>query len=192
MEPFIHNPHYRIIICQQCRFAVIPNQVESHLASIKHRVSPAKRRLIRDHIMAIPDLILTRAQLADELIVPIPGQAPIPGLPVFHNGLACEFAGCRFVCQAKTSMKEHCREKHQWANPYSRGGSIRQRRAHIYPWRENVHCQQLFTRGPRPEYFEVAIEIPNSQGEGNVPSEATVRPSISQKGQRELERIREQ
>ena len=38
----------------------------------------------------------------------------------------------------------------------------------------------------------MAIEIPYSQGEGNIPSEATVRPSMSQKGQRELERIRGQ
>ena len=68
---------------------------------------------------------------------------------------------------------------------------MRQRRAHTYPWRENVHCQRFFTHGARQEYFEVAQETINSQDAGNIPFQAIGRPNIAQKGQKELERIRD-
>jgi hypothetical protein len=190
IEPFILCPPYRVIICQVCRYAVLPVQIHPHLASTKHRISIYKRRRIAAQIMKTPNLIQDREQLQREFQIPQPGQAPIPELPVYQDGFACHYQ-CPFVCREKSGIRKHYEQVHQWVNPYGRGGSIRQRRAHIYPWRENVHCQRFFTHGARQEYFEMAAEIPNSQDEGNVPSEATVRSSISEKGQQELERIRE-
>ena len=191
MEPFVLCPPYRVIICRICRYAVLPDQIHPHLASTKHRISMSKRQMIAAHVMETPNLIQNREQLQREFQIPQPGQAPVSELPVYRDGFACHDLGCPFVCREKTGIRKHCQQAHQWVNPYGRGGSMRQRRAHTYPWRENVHCQRFFTHGARQEYFEVAQETINSQDAGNIPFQAIGRPNIAQKGQKELERIRD-
>jgi len=69
--------------------------------------------------------------------------------------------------------------------PNGRGGSVRQRRSHTYPWRENVHCQRCFTHGSRQEYFEVAASSPNEDETAPV----CAAPDMAGRGHQELERI---
>jgi len=189
MEPFIHKPEYRVIISQSCQYAVLPSEVDIYLAREKHKISGPKRRVIEVAVMAASKLIYNEEQLQEDFIIPQPDQAPIAGIPVYSNGLACTFNSCRFVCRNKKHISENCQGEHLWVNPYPRGGSIRQRRSHTYPWRENVYCQRFFTYGPRQEYFEVAPQAARSPDETDASSPGTVAQNVAQKGQGELERI---
>ena len=128
MESFIHYPQYRLIKCPTCPYTVLPREVETHLASKKHGVSAYKRREIMTQIMKIPDLIQDQGQLEREFQTPAPGQNAVAGLPIYSDGVRCLFEPCAFVCRASrtnTGIKEHCRDQHQWVNPYGRGGSMR-------------------------------------------------------------------
>ncbi len=79
MEPLIHLPTYRVIICSDssCRYAVLPSNVNTHLR-IRHRVSAGKRRDIISHILSIPNLIVDEEHLGVIYRNPQPDQAPVP------------------------------------------------------------------------------------------------------------------
>jgi len=68
MEPFIYHAQYRVIICPLCQYAVIPSEIDAHLANTKHRTPRTKRRVIQADIVARSNMIQTREQLQDELI----------------------------------------------------------------------------------------------------------------------------
>ena len=93
--------------------------------------------------------------LTDYLILPKVPIEPIAGVVWFRNGWKCDFPNCTYICRSRTPMQTHCHLQHQWKNPYSRGGSQKQRRETVYPWRYNINCQRLFAVGSKQTYFEV-------------------------------------
>ena len=189
MDPFVYLPNYRVVVCSDplCRYAVLPTYTHSHLRD-RHQVSVGKRRDIVNQIMAIPDIIVNKEHLESIFRVPQPDEPPVPHLPVYLDGLGCPFPACQYVCRSKRGIEEHCSIRHNWVNPNKRGGSLRQRRAHIYPWRTGVHCQRFFTHGKRQEYFEVApgpVQTTISP-QDNPPS------SMADKVKQEFDRITQQ
>ena len=159
MEPFDHLPDHRIVICTvlSCRYAVLPSNIDTHLR-VQHQISVAKRRDIIHYIKAIPNIIMDQTQLQTEYQNPTPNESPIPQLPVYTDGLACNYRACPYVYRGRNNIIRHCESVHGWVNPYKRGGSLRNRQNRVYPWRVGVHCQRLFIRGVQQEYFEVARE----------------------------------
>ncbi len=103
---------------------------------------------------------------------------------MYSDGLGCSYPPCPFICRSRRHIVDHYNKEHQWINPQKRGGSLRSRQAKVDPWRTGVHCQRLFTRGVRQEYFEVG---PVSGGNPNLP--VIPESSMAEKCQRELERI---
>jgi hypothetical protein len=63
MEYFTHLPQYQIMVCNECHYAVLPSQMDRHLASAKHRIPAPRRRIIHDEIQAWPRLFQTEADL---------------------------------------------------------------------------------------------------------------------------------
>ena len=158
MESFVHLRDYRAVICTHtsCRYAVLPSNIDTHLRA-QHRMSVGLRREIIAHIMSIPSLIVNEEHLG--LVNspnPPPRQPAIPHLPVYSDGLGCSYIPCPYVCRSRDGVIKHCESVHGWVNPYKRGRVRGSRPAREYPWRTEVYCQRLFTRGVPQEYFEVA------------------------------------
>ncbi len=193
MEPFIHLPIYRVIICSDssCRYAVLPSNVDTHLR-VQHRMSAGKRRDIVHQIMSAPDLIVDKEHLDVVFRNPESNQPAVPQLPVHSDGFRCTFAPCPYTCRGKSGIIGHCETVHGWVNPYRRGGSVQSRKARTNPWRTGVHCQRFWTRGIPQEYFEVTPVPVQAQNESNPSPQAIPDSGITNKYARELERITQQ
>ena len=142
--------------------------------------------------MAIPNVIVNEEHLESTFRVPQPDEPPVPHLPVYSDGLGCPFPPCQYVCRSKRWIEQHCSIRHDWVNPNKRGGSLRQRRAHIYPWRTGVHCQRFFTHGKRQEYFEITPVPgqPQDEADSSVPIDPP--SNMADKMKQEFDRITQQ
>ena len=154
-----HLPQYRIIFCRKCQFAPVPNQVKNHLVAHHPRLSAEQRQSILDKLSSLPDLAYVEA----DVIYPRPRNAPVRGVPIYYDGLACkgkdtEGRRCRYVCRTTQGIQEHCRKQHGWVNQQKRGGDVRLKQAHSANklWKCDRACQRFFKVGSWQRYFEVS------------------------------------
>jgi hypothetical protein len=97
-------PIHRVLICNECRYAIQPSAVSRHLKEL-HHIYRSDRQELLDYVQTL--------DLAEPGDVPLPqNQAPIPSLPI-QNGFACQAAGCGHLCVAEKRMKTH------WATLHS-------------------------------------------------------------------------
>ena len=156
---FIHLPKHRVIICRQCQFAPVPNQIKQHLASHHNRIPAKQRQEIAETVLSLPDLAKTEA----EVIYPKPKESPIVGLPVYYDSIRClakiaQNRRCQYVCRTIDGIQKHCKREHQWVNQQKRGGHASQKQAHSANklWETGRACQRFFKVGSWQRYFEVA------------------------------------
>lgn len=168
---FEHLPQYRIIICQKCRFAPVPGQLERHLANHHLLLSPGQRQVILDKVQSLPNL----AYVESDVIYPKSRDVPVAGLPVYYDGLRCTTRDtydvqCRYVCRTLRGMQEHCRNEHDWVNRQKRGRPVRTKKSQTAerPWTTNRACQRFFKVGSWQRYFEVSVdEGPGGREDGD-------------------------
>ncbi|KAH7374072.1 hypothetical protein BKA64DRAFT_586525 [Cadophora sp. MPI-SDFR-AT-0126] len=126
-------PHYRVLICKECQYAIQPLAVSRHLKEL-HGIC----RSDREGFMAY-----TRSlNLANPKDVPLPkyDATPVPFLPT-QRGFACGLSGCDHLSVTVKRMKRH------WAHTHN-GVIINEAR-----WRRVV--LQTFFRGNQLRYFAV-------------------------------------
>lgn len=165
MDRFVHLRDYRLMVCQdeRCRYAVLPNQLGTHLAGVKHRLLPAERQAVRCEIASWGDLFQNESDL-EGLRVPCNVPAAFPCLTTYTDGKRCRHVNaagesCLYICRDRSMMQKHCRTQHGWVNEWRKGSKIANRRraglSTSRPWTDGVSCQRFFIHGPRQEYFEV-------------------------------------
>lgn len=139
---FLHLPAYRLIVCTECAFCVLPGALNRHLRDV-HHLAKAARSV---HLNFIGDLDL--ATNADEVFYPHRDATPVLGLPI-ANGFACVRPGCAHLCLAAKRMQAHWRETHGVCASTNDGGR---------QWK-SVKLQTFF-RGANLRYFAVTPEKP--------------------------------
>lgn len=159
MDPFVHFPVQRVVVCSECKHAVLPGSINTHLRDDnKHRMPQEDRTRIIAQIQAIEGLITERAEL-NRLALPLASNPPIPELqPPRTDGMQCQLQDeaqrpCRFIICNEDEIRKHCRTKHGWVNQQK--GRPKAGKEVQVPWRSGVHCQHFFVRGPGAQYFEV-------------------------------------
>ena len=93
---------YRVVICIECQFAVVPRQVEEHLRKHHRSLSLQRRRILASEALTASNV----AQVETDVVYPKIGQPPIDHLPVFFDGLRClgqddQGRDCQYVCRTK-------------------------------------------------------------------------------------------
>jgi len=54
MDPFIHLPDYKVIVCTDCQYAVLPSQISHHLSSsTRHNMAKGVRERIAEEVIRI-------------------------------------------------------------------------------------------------------------------------------------------
>ena len=76
-------PQYRVVICTQCQYAIIPPSVKEHLRTSHKRLPLQHRREIIETVAKNRSL----AQTPSEVIYPLPTDLPVELLPVYFDGL---------------------------------------------------------------------------------------------------------
>jgi hypothetical protein len=56
MNPFVHLPEYHVVVCtgKECRYAVLPVHVDSHLSSPHHGYNPEQRKQVIQEVRQFP------------------------------------------------------------------------------------------------------------------------------------------
>jgi hypothetical protein len=80
MDPFVHFPVQRVVVCSMCRHGVLPSGIDVYLRDKdKHNMPQDEQTRIFQHIKAIEGLIISRAEL-NRLVFPLAGSPPAPEL----------------------------------------------------------------------------------------------------------------
>jgi len=155
MDHFIHLPEFNIIICQKCKYAVLPSHIDTHFATKPHKLDKKERQRIIEEVAEINELIENEETLRRrEFEFPAAASAPIAALGrPEENGLQCTV--CQYICCTIRRMQLHQWEEHQWKSKQKRGRPKRSIEDNQVPWRTGVHCQRFFIQGHKSAYFEV-------------------------------------
>nr|XP_036574190.1 uncharacterized protein CTRU02_15864 [Colletotrichum truncatum]XP_036576213.1 uncharacterized protein CTRU02_13900 [Colletotrichum truncatum]KAF6780581.1 hypothetical protein CTRU02_15864 [Colletotrichum truncatum]KAF6782902.1 hypothetical protein CTRU02_13900 [Colletotrichum truncatum] len=119
IKPFVYKPEYPVVICTTCKFAVVSNEVATHLKTRHSIISITDRAKIIHAVSSLPDIIKSQAELKS-LRYPQPTDEPVPYItPPRHDGLRCQ--PCGYVCCSLFGMQKHCRDTHGWENDWKKG-----------------------------------------------------------------------
>jgi hypothetical protein len=146
---FRRSRQHRIIVCIECRTAVVPKHAAAHLARGHSRTIKEERRYVQRYVDGLEDV----AHSVPDVRFPGPEDPPYSGIAVRHDGLWCSATGqdgqrCRYVVGTMQKIQEHCREAHGWRNEQRRGGNVKQKKAQPpnRMWDEGQAYQQFFTK----------------------------------------------
>ncbi|KAK1446545.1 hypothetical protein CMEL01_16820, partial [Colletotrichum melonis] len=186
MEPFVFNEEYSVAICTTCRFAVVCDEVTTHLRT-RHRDIPASSRSsIVTAVSNIPGIHANQASL-EQLRRPEPTADPIAHLAEPQtDGIRCQ--QCGYVSRQTQQMQDHCRRHHGWVNDWKKGGNVRARSKEMrtLPWTTGVKCQRFFPSRAGSQWFEVGRGHPPGPAPDVVAEEAA-----SQQATETLRRLRQ-
>lgn len=196
MDPFVHFPSQRVVVCSQCKHAVLPSHINTHLRDEdKHNMPQEDRTRIIEQVQAIEGLITDQAEL-HQLVLLLASSPPIPELqPPRTNGMQCQLQDeaqrpCRFIICNEDEIRKHCRKKHGWVNKQK--GRPKAGTEQDFPWRARVYCQHFFVRGPGAQFFEVqAAESSPVMPSGDVDLD-TAKTALKQAMQQAEEEARRQ
>ena len=91
MDPFVHFQAQGVVVCSECKYAVLPSHIDAHLKDEgKHKAVKADRERIIQEIQAIQGLKTRRAELNYLVIPPVSN----PSIPILQeprkDGLKCQ------------------------------------------------------------------------------------------------------
>jgi Orsellinic acid/F9775 biosynthesis cluster protein D len=148
-----------MLVCtgKECKYAVLPIHINSHLSSACHNYNPEQRKHVINEVQQIPGLIRDTREL-QWFQFPEPSSPAIPELKPAKEGFQCKT--CRYICCTQVGVRNHCTAVHQWKNERKKGRpSYKKRQSEPErPWISGVHCQQFFIQGPKSQLFEVRNE----------------------------------
>ncbi|KAL6407515.1 hypothetical protein AUP68_08533 [Ilyonectria robusta] len=159
MEYFSHLQELRVLSCRTCKTIVIGCRIEPHLRALPHKLGKAEIKKAQEWAAKL-DIIREQDGILEIPVLP-DTDAPIEALgKPKPGGFRCAATpNCRFVGSNLKRIREHLRDTHEW-NQKLKGGRRSAAQAEeeqaSAPWRSGVLYQQLFAKGPRSEYFEVA------------------------------------
>ncbi|KAK4118430.1 hypothetical protein N657DRAFT_651265, partial [Parathielavia appendiculata] len=119
MEPFVHLPQHRVVICKRCRFACVANEVPAHLRTRHADVPVAERHATARAVQQLPDIIRTQEDLAGFEFPPPTAEAILFLGPPRPDGLKCRV--CPYVVCHPKKIQEHARKVHGWHNQQRSG-----------------------------------------------------------------------
>jgi hypothetical protein len=124
MDPFLHFPIQRVVVCSMCKHTVLPSSIDMHLREKdKDNMPQEERTHITQQIQTIERLITSRAEL-NRLVFPLASSPPISELqPPRRDGMQCGFKdensrSCRFISCHEDQIRKHCWEEHGWKNKH--------------------------------------------------------------------------
>lgn len=168
--PFTFLPDYKVLVCRLCAFAVLVDEVGTHLQK-RHRDINSKERWAV--INRAAELQGARRNQGDLLgfQFPPPTIDYVPYLaPPREDGLKCR--ECTYISRQIQKIKEHCKTKHKWKNARGPGRPESKRKMtaqgellvaddSVLLWREGVRCQRFFLSRYASGWFEVGRKAIN-------------------------------
>jgi hypothetical protein len=121
IDQIIHLPEFHVVICKECKYAVLPSHIDGHFATKPHKSGKKERQENLEEVGKIDGLIGNEETLRRSKF-PFPPATPQPtaafGKPD-KDGLQC--TTCQYICCTLRGMQIHQREEHEWKTQQKRG-----------------------------------------------------------------------
>ena len=143
-----------LLICKECKFALIPSRINTHFSGTPHQLQPRIRRQIEVDISHINGLVKTQSEIEAKIqsfLEIFDNTYSIPELAIYSDGLACSY--CSFIARSRVPIQEHLKDIYDWENPRKSGQ--RKKNFKNDPWKTNVLYQRFFESNSKKEYFRV-------------------------------------
>jgi hypothetical protein len=144
---FRHSRRHRIVVCVECRTAVVPKHAAAYLARNHGQTTKEERRRVQRYIDGLEDV----AHDVSDVRFLGPEDAPYSEIPVRYGGLRCigkdtDGRVCRYVVGSAQMIQAHCKAAHGWQNEQRRGGNVKRKSAQTVNrmWDEGQAYQQFF------------------------------------------------
>ena len=111
-----------LLICKECKFALIPSRINSHFSGTPHQLKPRIRRQIELDISYIDDLVKSQSEIEAKIqsfLETFDNTYSIPELAIYSDGLACSH--CSYITRSLRPIQNHYRDYHDWKNPRKSG-----------------------------------------------------------------------
>jgi hypothetical protein len=168
---FQHLPQYCIVVCVNCRTAVVPDHIAAHLQRNHKSVSKKEQQQAQSYVDGLENIARNIANVQ----FPRPEEPPCKEIPVYQDGLRCTWEDengqeCQYVVSTKRMMQTHCSKAHHWQNEQKRGGNMKQKSKHTPNriWREGQAYQRFFQEPPWKRYTAVNTTAVNKQSTTTV------------------------
>jgi hypothetical protein len=132
-DMFEYDMKYKVLICQECKYAIQKSALGSHL--LRHKIYRSERQRL---LSSIAQLELSEP---DDVQLPPIGSPPVHGIPIIL-GHRCTAPGCESLYASTKRMRRHWSESHGVSEPSE-------------SFARPVNLQTFF-RGNKLRYFEVA------------------------------------
>lgn len=160
--PFTFLHVYETLACRECAFAVLVNEVFTHLAKRHRAITAAERCHLVKRAAELQNAKRTQVDL-QAFCFPPPTIECVPYLsPPKKDGLKC--IKCPHIARQIQKIQEHCKTKHKWENTQRPGRPELKRKItpqnelgnkHEVLWREGVSCQRFFPSRCASGWFKV-------------------------------------
>lgn len=91
-----------LLICKDCKFALIPSRINRHFLGNPHKLNPTIRSQIEDYISHIySDLVTEEQDIKSRIQIFLNSfdhTSFVPGLAIYSDGLACP--DCSYISRS--------------------------------------------------------------------------------------------
>ena len=172
LHPFVKLPEYPFVICKECHYACIANEVQTHLRKHHCEMEKKTRSRIIYEVKSIPGIIRSQDKLR-QYSVPEYVDKPIPIIAKPKtDGIQCQL--CSYITRQEQGMRDHCRHVHGWKNDWKQADNFKKKsqEGRVVPWTTNIRCQRLFPSRAGSGWFEVgggrSIESPKANQDSEI------------------------
>jgi len=151
---------FPIVVCRECRHAVWPSQIETHLRRAHRYVSTTMRVTLADDVRTWPNI----AHDPIELNIPATRTTAIQQLVAPVDGYRCQLSShsCQYICTTMPTMRQHWIKHHQWSRTRKIGQPTHMEQKQIQHEQDQacrpVQCQRLFPVKANSQYFAIIPE----------------------------------
>ncbi|KAL7940097.1 hypothetical protein V8C42DRAFT_364375 [Trichoderma barbatum] len=149
--PFTFLDAYKMLICRECAFAVLVNEVSTHLLKRHRAITAADRRDLVKKAAELQDAKRSQADL-QAFIFPFPTITCVPYLaPPKKDGLKC--SKCAYIARQVQKIQEHWPGRPELKRKMTTRDELGEK--HEVPWVEGVSCQRFFPSRNASGWFDV-------------------------------------
>ena len=112
-----------LLICKDCKFALIPSRINRHFLNNLYKLKPQTRSEIENYISQFnSDNLITSDQeipaTIERFLNSFDRTPIISSLAIYSDGLGYSY--CSYISRSERSIQDHYKDIHDWENPHIR------------------------------------------------------------------------
>ena len=113
MNSIIIYHQINLLICKDCKFALISSRINSHFKDSPHKLKPHNRTQIVNHFSQLDNLVTHNHEIKSRIqtfLESFDQTSYISILAIYSDGLACPY--CSYISRSRNPIQAHLKEYH--------------------------------------------------------------------------------